>query len=372
MEKIVILGSGLGGMITALSLAAKGHKTLLLEKTDLNFPKDNRNIAITNFSKMFFEEIGLWKELEPYMAPIKDVYVVDNFAPTMLHFDKASENYDALGYMVEAKNLREIVSKNVHSNPLIDLRLSANYKVEDGIFYLEEKEEKADLIIICDGKNSKVRKDHFKDQIEKSYNQSAIILNVSHAKRHENTAVEHFMPRGVFAILPLCKQNESSIVWVEKPEIAELYSRMDQNELVVYLKERFGDFLGDIEIISDVQAYPLSARLTEKYYNNNLVLIADSAHNIHPLAGQGLNQGIKDIKSLTYIISRNVDLGLKINNIALQEYENSRKTDNYFMYLITDNLNRFFCNNIPVLRFVRKIGIALIDKMPKLKAKFVL
>lgn len=371
MEKIVVLGAGLGGMITALSFAAKGHKTLLLEKTDLNFPKDNRNIAITNSSKIFFEEIGLWNELNLYMAPVKDVYVVDNFAPTMLHFDKSAENYDALGYMVEAQNLRKIVRKNIYSNPLIDIRLSADYDIRDGILYVAGQEEKASIVIICDGKNSKIRQEYFEDQIEKSYNQSAIILNVSHAKPHENTAVEHFMPRGVFAILPLCSQNKSSIVWVEKPEIAELYTKMDKSEAVIYLKERFGDFLGDIDIISDVQAYPLSARLTKKYYYNNLVLIADSAHNIHPLAGQGLNQGIKDIKSLTYIISRNIDLGLKINNTALQEYENSRKTDNYLMYLITDNLNRFFCNNIPVLRFVRKIGMAIIDKMPKLKAKFV-
>lgn len=371
MEQIVILGAGLGGMIMSLSFASKGIKTLVLEKTDLKFQKDNRNIAITNASKQFFEEISLWKALEPYIAQVKDVYVVDNFSPQMLHFDKAKECYEALGYMIEAHNLRKIISENIASNSLIELRTSVDYYMENDILYVDGTEIPSDLIIICDGKNSQIRKEYFSDILEKSYNQSAIILNILHKKPHENTAVEHFMPRGVFAILPLHNSNESSIVWVEKPELVDIYAKMDKNELGIYLQERFGDFLGDIQIVSDIQAHPLSARLTKNYYHNNLVLIADSAHNIHPLAGQGLNQGIKDINALASIVSRNISLGLKVNTTALEEYERSRKLDNYLMYLITDNLNRIFCNDIPCLRSLRKVGLSVINRIPRLKEKFV-
>lgn len=372
MNQIVILGAGLGGMIAGLSFASKGIKSLVLEKTDLNFPKDNRNIALTNYSKKFFEEIGIWEKLLPYIAPVKDVYVVDNFSSQMLHFDKASKNYDALGYMIEAENLRKIIYSCFSQNSLIDLQISADYRIDNDILYLNNSEVKSELIVVCDGKNSEVRKKYFIDSVNKTYNQSALILSVSHKKPHENTAVEHFMSRGVFAILPLTNQHESSIVWVEKPELAEIYSKMDKHELLIYLEERFGEFLGEIKIISNVQSYPLSARLTKNYYHNNLVLIGDSAHNIHPLAGQGLNQGIKDIDSLTDIIDRNRKIGLKITSTALDEYQKSRKLDNYIMYLITDNLNRIFCNKLPILSSIRKFSLSILDKMPKLKSKLVI
>jgi 2-octaprenyl-6-methoxyphenol hydroxylase len=210
-------------------------------------------------------------------------------------------------------------------------------------------------------------------------------------------AVEHFMTQGVFAILPLRDPYRSSIVWCEKEEVTKLYMKMKRDEFAGYLEERFGKFLGKVEIESDPVAFPLGARITKRYYNlfrlgaglrgskeaerdprifakatseeskTFLVVLGDSAHTIHPLAGQGLNQGIKDIEELTNIISRNLSVGLGIDEIALEEYENKRKGDNYAMSLVTDNLNRLFSNNLPGLSHVRKLGLALIQKLPEAK-----
>lgn len=374
---IVILGAGLSGEITALSLAAKGVKSLILESSDLQFPKDQRTIAFTNHSKKFLSEIGVWPVLEPYLSYIKDVYVVDDFSPRMMHLSESKNNYQALGYMIESYNLREVIHNLVLSNPLITFRSSIDYELLDSgsegkaILQIADKKVTADLVIICDGRNSRIRKEYFVDSFNKDYKQSALTFHVEHTKMHENTAVEHFMNRGVFAILPLRDQYQSAIVWVDKSELAEIYKNMEPEEFLPHLEKRFGESLGKVKMISSVQSYPLTARVTKSYFHDKLVLVADSAHNIHPLAGQGLNQGIKDIESLVSIASRNYSVGLEFDKLAAEEYERSRKSDNYAMFLLTDNLNRVFSNNIPVLRGLRKIGLSIIDKLPFLKKSLV-
>ncbi len=375
---VVILGAGLSGEITALALASKGIKTLLLEATDLKFSKDQRTTALTNFSKTFLRNIGVWQVLESSTSDIKEIYIVDDFSPRMIHLAESKNNYPALGYMVENYNLREVIHKLVLENQLITLKTSVEYELVDsgsGVLKMDSSPSgnntQADLIVVCDGRNSKIRKEYFTDSFNKSYEQSALTFNVEHEKAHENTAVEHFMNFGPFAILPLRSQNQSAIVWTEKTELAEIYKKMSTEELLPHLEKRFGEFLGKIKIISPIQCYPLTARITNNYYQDKLVLVADSAHNIHPLAGQGLNQGIKDIESLTAIIARNYSVGLEIDQLALDEYEKSRKADNYAMFLVTDNLNRIFSNRIPVLRSLRKIGLSIIDKLPLLKKSLV-
>lgn len=392
---IVILGAGLSGEITALALAAKGIKTLLLETTDLGFAKDQRTTALTNFSKAFLTDIGVWQKLEQYISDIKEIYIADDFSPRMIHLTESRNNYPALGYMVENYNLREIIHSLVLENPLITLKTSVDYELVDEHARLRSeagsnsnnfnrlicryavrndktaRDISADLIIVCEGRNSKIRKEYFSDSFNKSYGQSALTFNVEHEKNHENTAVEHFMNRGPFAILPLKNQHQSAIVWAEKTELAEIYRKMSVEDLLPHLEKRFGEFLGKIKIITPIQCYPLTARITKNYYYDKLVLVADSAHNIHPLAGQGLNQGIKDIESLVSIVARNLSIGLEIDKMALQEYEKSRKGDNYAMFLVTDNLNRIFSNRIPGLKNLRKIGMSIIDKLPFLKKSLV-
>lgn len=359
MMNITILGCGVTGMLMALRLAHEGIATTILERSDMKWPRDRRTIALTGFSKNILYKIGLWDSLEPYIGEIKDVYVVDNKSPQMLHLLQGGGG--AAGYMIENSSLKDVLLKAVRKNPLITLCI----EVEHGNPY------EYDLLILCDGKSSKLRQEYFQDRVLKNYNQSAMTFLVRHAKPHEGTAVEHFMTQGPFASLPMRDPNESGIVWTEKTEVTGLYMKMDRMEFAYHLSKRFGDFLGELEIISEPQAFSLSARVVKNYYYDNMVVVGDSAHTIHPLAGQGLNQGIKDIDVLGEIIARNLLVGLQVDEIALKEYENKRWLDNYRMYLVTDNLNRFFSNNLAIWRDVRKLGLGLLNKVPSLKNKLV-
>ena len=179
------------------------------------------------------------------------------------------------------------------------------------------------------------------------------------------------MPSGPFATLPMKDPYQSSVVWTEKHEIAALYKQMPIENLTAHLQEKFGEFLGQVKIISKVQTFPLSAYITENYVKDNIVLVGDIAHAIHPLAGQGLNQGIKDIEELTNIIDKRLKNGLEVDKIALAEYENARIRDNYNMFLLTDNINRVFSNDIKALAFVRRLGMSILNEMGSMKHKIV-
>jgi len=367
-QSIVILGCGLSGIITALSFASKGLKTLLLERSNMKFPPDQRNTGFTIRSKNFFKEIGLWDALEPHVGPMNDIYILDNKAPESLHFCDSGP----LGYMIENSQLRLELEKAMDKSPLIEMQLEVDYEyLGGGKLRLGKKELAPSLIIVCDGRKSEIKHKYFPNVIEKSYEQSALTFFIHHSKSHEGTSVEHFMTQGPFAILPLRDHHRSSIVWTEPTRAAELYLAMDQKELELHLRERIGEFLGDIQVVSAVQAFPLSAKITKNYFYDNMVVLGDSAHTIHPLSAQGLNQGIKDIEALTDIISRNLALGLEIDRIALEEYSSRRKADNYKMYLFTDNLNRIFSNNLVGLSWLRKAGLDLLDNLPGLKSRLL-
>jgi 2-octaprenyl-6-methoxyphenol hydroxylase len=375
MSGVVILGAGLSGMITALAFASKNINVLLLEKSNMQFPLDQRTTALTNKSKNLMMQIGLWDVLTPHISQLKDIYVLDNKAPEMIHFSEEDSKKDALGYMVENRHLRAALEKLTQAHPAIDLRLEVDYDIElkdDGCkVYAKDEVFDAELTVLCEGRNSALKKRYFTNSVDKSYKQSVLTMIICHDKAHEGTAVEHFMPQGVFAILPLCDPHQSSIVWAVPTKLASIYTKMMREELTPHLTDRVGEFLGKIEIISEVQSFPLSAAISKNYYYKRLVLVADSAHSIHPLSGQGLNQGMKDIEELVNLVSRNKTVGLNVDHTMLKEYENKRKLDNYAMYLITDNLNRFFCNNTPVLRESRRLGLSIIENFPIAKKLLV-
>jgi 2-octaprenyl-6-methoxyphenol hydroxylase len=225
----------------------------------------------------------------------------------------------------------------------------------------------ANLLIACDGKNSQLRRQYFPYLINKSYCQVAFVFNVEHEKDHENCAVEHFLDTGVFAILPLRNQKQSAIVWCVQAELAKLYNDLSLEHFTNLLQKMFGDFLGQVRIINKVEHFNLSAQMVAKYFFANSVLVGDVAHTIHPMAGQGLNQGIKDVESLTAIIEKYTKLGLDVNSIALQEYNKARRFDNFRMFLATDCLDKIFANQSCVANFVKDAGFGFFNKFPKCK-----
>ncbi|WP_425363143.1 2-octaprenyl-6-methoxyphenyl hydroxylase [Candidatus Tisiphia endosymbiont of Hybos culiciformis] len=376
-KEIVILGCGLSGMLTALSFAEKNIQTTILERQSINsssFCADIRAIALTPASSRFLEVINVWSEIEQVASKMLEIYVVDNKAPEMLHLYSNHlsipniKGNDALGYIVKNSEFKQILLENVKKNSLITLIDQCGYKkidskAEHSIIYLDNKKTiNSDLLIVCDGHNSKARQYYFFNKIEKAYNQTALTFNIRHEKNHENCAIEHFMPSGPFAILPLKDQKTSSIVWTSSQEQAALLMSLPGEEFEYLVGRNCGNSLGAIAVDSDISTFPLKARITSKYFHNKIAVIADSAHVIHPLAGQGLNQGIKDIGTLTQLVANS-----GTNAAMLERYQKLRQNDNFNMYMITEGLNSIFSNHSKPLWHLRRLGLKAIDNIDPIK-----
>ena len=378
-HKIVILGCGLSGMITALGFASKNIHTTIIEEnkvTDFLLESDIRSTALTYASKQYFTEIGLWKELSELAGEIKNIYVADNKADEMLHFASSDLGGDEMmGYLIKNSDLKKLLFKKILDSKLIKLIEDTKYKDiknkdKNCLITLNNNDSpiECDLVIVADGRKSFAKEKYFSPYISKTYPQHAITFIAHHQKSHEGTAVEHFMPSGPFAILPLKPLNHSSIVWTVKEEQGKALMKLPREDFIYLVQENFGEFLGKVKIEGEIAAFPLSAYVTRKYFNKRVVLVADTAHIIHPLAGQGLNQGIKDIKALISIISRNP---LNISKQSLLQYQELRKRDNMNMFLITDNFNRIFSNNSKIFHGIRQLGFKAIESIPFAKQAIV-
>jgi len=359
----IILGCGLSGMLTALSFAQKGIETTIFESKEvasLEFFKDIRTTALTPSSKNFLSSLDVWKDLEESAAGMQNVYVVDNKAAEILELQNDDDSL--LGYVVKNSDFKKILLSNITKNPLITLIDKYEYQEvishnDYSIIKFEDKQVKCNLLIICDGANSKVRSHYFANEIEKPY-QTALTFNIKHEKPHENCAMEHFLPLGPFALLPLKDQYASSVIWSTSASQASLIMDLPVEEIRFLTQRNAGNSLGTITIDSEMSSFPLKGRIANRYFHNKMVLIADSAHIVHPLAGQGLNQGIKDIETLSTVIS---------NNGALQEYQKLRQDDNLIMYKLTDELNNIFSHYSQSFRVLRQIGFKAINNFRPIK-----
>lgn len=371
-NNITIVGCGLSGMIAALALARHNISSTIIESKsseDKDFFSDIRTTALTDSTKKFFQEIGIWDHLSDFVGPINDIYVVDNKSPEMLHFASTGlEKDEIMGYLIQNTELKKILFELVSANKLITITQNCSYQINDNtvdgciITTSDGKKYKSDLLLVCDGRHSTARKLFFSSDIEKTYGQCALTFIVYHEKPHEGTAVEHFMSTGPFAILPLRDQKRSSIVWTVDSDMQELLEKLPKNEFTDIVQDNFGDFLGRIEIKGEIASFPLKAYHAAKYFNKRIVLIADTAHIIHPLAGQGLNQGIKDISCFVELL---LDYG--ISEPMLKQYQALRKSDNSNMLEITDAINTVFSNNSKLLKAVRAFGFQAIEKIPSFK-----
>ena len=346
-NNITIAGCGLSGMISALALASHNIPSTIIESKsseDKDFFSDIRTTALTASTKKFFQEIGIWGRISDFVGPINDIYVVDNKSPEMLHFASSElEKGEIMGYLIQNTHLKKILFELVSANKLITIIQNCSYQVSENtadsctITASDGKNYKSDLLLVCDGRHSAARKLFFSSGIEKTYDQCALTFIAHHEKLHEGTAVEHFMPTGPFAILPLKDKKRSSIVWTVDSDMKELLEKLPKDEFREIVQENFGEFLGKVEIEGEVAGFPLKAYHTDKYFNKKIVLIADTAHIIHPLAGQGLNQGIKDINCFIKLL-----LQYGTTEYMLQQYQDLRKSDNSNMLEITDTINTLF------------------------------
>jgi len=227
------------------------------------------------------------------------------------------------------------------------------------------------LFVVAEGRDSPSRERAGIGVVAWSYPQRGIVATVEHERPHDGAAYEHFLPSGPFAILPMTG-NRSSLVWTEREEIADSILQLPQRDFETEIAQRFGAHLGTVHAPGPRWSYPLSFHLAREYVRPRLALIGDAAHGIHPIAGQGLNLGFKDVAALAEVVLDAARLGLDFGTAeVLRRYEQWRRFDSFALAAATDGLNRLFSNDIPPLRLVRDLGLGLVDSIGPLRRFFM-
>lgn len=384
---ILIIGGGLVGGVAARSLGNAGFSVAVIDGED---PKtataagfDGRASAIAAASERLLSAIGVWPHLVDDVCPILDIRVADGQSPLFLHYDHDDVGLGPLGYLAENRHIRRAVlsalDKSLDGDGTIDFRapmwVDNLQRTSAGVTAAlsDGSEISATLAIAADGRGSRIREAAGIKTTSWRYPQEAIVCTVEHEFPHANVAHEHFLPAGPFAILPLGGTadkpgSRSSIVWTERAEHARQFVALDDDAFLTELARRFGDFMGEINVIGPRFCHPLGLQFAETSIAERLVLIGDADHGMHPIAGQGLNMGYRDVAALVDTLSEARSLGLDIGSSAvLERYKRWRRFDNTLMLAVTDGLNRLFSNDIAPIRMVRDMGLAAVDKMPPLK-----
>jgi 2-octaprenyl-6-methoxyphenol hydroxylase len=379
--ELVVVGGGLVGLTLGIACAEAGLDVVLVDREDaaakLAEPYDGRASAIAFGSQRVLASSGIWPHLYGEAEPILEIRVADDNAPLFLHYDHKEVGDAPLGWIVENRVLRRALLERART--LRSLRLLAPVSVSSlerhpgGVTaQLSDGTRIAGtLCAAADGKDSPLRRAAGIRTIAWSYPQTGIVCTVRHEKPHRGVAVEHFLPAGPFAILPMT-DSRSSLVWTERADLAPTLMDLPDEKFHAELVRRFGDFLGRVEVEGPRWAYPLAFMHAERYVAPRLALVGDAAHLIHPIAGQGLNLGLRDVAALAECIIDCRRLGLDIGDPAtLARYERWRRFDNLTLAAVTDGLNRLFSNTVAPVKLVRDLGLAAVNRMPPLKRLFM-
>lgn len=383
---IVIVGGGLSGPTLALALAANGVKVTVVDAQKPQTRKaegfDGRSYALALTSVRLLEGIGLWETVAQHAQPMLEIKVTDGRAgegpsPFFMHFDHAEIEEGPMGHMIEDRYLRRALMDAVDAAERVQLldgeRVVAQAADSTGITLTlaTGKQLRARLCIGADGRASGTATRANIKRTGWAYGQTALVCAVNHALPHHGIAHQFFMPAGPLAILPLT-DNRSSIVWSETDANAARIHALSEEEYLDVLRPRFGDFLGDISLAGRRYTYPLSLSLTHDMVAERVALVGDSAHGVHPIAGQGLNAGFRDIAALCEVIvhaqRRGEDFGA---GVALARYQEWRRFDNVSLALATDSFNRLFSNDNAFVRIARDIGMGIISALPGVRRTFI-
>ena len=383
---ILITGGGLGGTALALSLARAGHEVILIDSlpqdTRLDAQFDGRSYALSVGSQRLLDAIGLWEQLAEHAQPILDIKVTDGRAgegpsPFFLHFDHAEIEEGPMGFMVEDRHLRRALLNAVektdglthHAGRTVTAQTCAPSHVD--ISCDDGTSLSARLLVGADGRQSGTAERAGIGRTVSDYGQTALVCAIAHEKPHGGVAHQFFMPPGPLAILPLT-ENRSSIVWSETTQDAARINALPEAEYIDHLRPRFGSFLGEINLAGARFSYPLNLTLAKSMIGPRLALVGDAAHGVHPIAGQGLNAGLKDVAALAEVLTDAARRGEDIGSVTvLEAYQQWRRFDVATLAMATDGFNRLFSNNNPLLRFARDIGMGAVQAMPGLRRSFI-
>jgi 2-octaprenyl-6-methoxyphenol hydroxylase len=383
---VLIVGSGMVGSCLAIALSSVGFKVILVDQVDplvqTGNEFDGRASAIAATPQKMLEEIGIWRHLKNNFMPIKDIRVADSGSSLFLHYSHEDVLCEALGFMVENRHFRQAcmakISIDNNTTFIAPCKIQHLSRAAGGVHAVltNGSHVEAGLVVGADGRGSKIRQIAGIKFTTWAYPQTAIVLTVDHAISHNNVAHEHFLPAGPFAILPLRGEqgttNRSSIVWTEKSELAKIILKLPPVDFTNEFKRRFGEYLGDSTFIGPRGAYPLSLQFVETRISERLALIGDAAYGIHPIAGQGLNLGLRDVAALAEVLTDAKRLGLDIgSDTLLEKYQKWRRFDSAVMLATTDSLNRLFSNDIRPIKVARDLGLAAINKLDPVKKIFM-
>ncbi|SIT82256.1 FAD-dependent monooxygenase [Pontibaca methylaminivorans] len=385
---VIITGGGLNGPALALALAHAGLRVTVIDAMTPDLLRaesfDGRAYALALASQRLLAAIGLWPQIREQAQPILDIKVSDGHAgrgasPFHMHFDHAELEEGPMGFMVEDRYLRrallDAMDSQTHRLTMLSGRRVIAQEVSAGgvLVRLDDGTTlDGDLLVGADGRKSGTALRAGIRRTGHDYGQTALVSAIRHEKPHAGTAHQFFMPAGPLAILPLQPGNRSSIVWAESHARAHEINALDDAGYLEALRPRFGDFLGRIELEGKRFTYPLNLTMAESMIAARVALIGDAAHGVHPIAGQGLNAGLRDVAALaeTLVLAarRGEDIGAAQ---VLERYAQWRRFDSNALALATDMFNKLFSNDNPVLRTVRHLGLGLVNATPGLRRGFI-
>lgn len=386
---VLVAGAGYVGLAAAVSLK-QARPSLRVAVVDAAPPgvwqKDGRASAIAAAACRMLDQLGIWAEIAPQAQAITEMIITDSrtadpVRPIFLSFDGEVAPGEPFAHMVANRDLNAALRRQAEQLGIDLIEGVAVQSFDTGtagltVHLADGATLLARLLVAADGVNSRLRDMAGIKTVRWEYGQSGIVCTVAHERPHNGRAEEHFLPAGPFATLPLKPDedgtNRSSIVWVERTEDANKLVDGDDLVFEMELEQRFGLKLGEIRAMDKPRAWPLGLTLARAFVAPRLALAGDAAHGIHPIAGQGLNLGFKDVAALAEVIVEADRLGQDIGALdVLERYQQWRRFDTMQMGVTTDMLNRLFSNDIAPLRAVRDIGLGLVERMPRLKDFFI-
>lgn len=373
---VIISGGGMVGLTLALALARGGLKVVVIDalppESTVAPEFDGRVSALAYAAVRMLRALDVWPHLEAHAQPIREILVSDGAigrtaSPFSLHFDSQEVGADSLGHIAENRHTRVALYTATASEKNITLIAPARISslTIDGaraVARLSDGSEiGAPLAIAADGRESQLRGQMGIGVVGWSYPQTGIVATVHHARPHNGVAYEHFLPSGPFAILPMT-ENRSSLVWTEAQDKAPAMLGLSDEDFNAEVAARFGAHLGETKVVGSRWSYPLKFHLAREYVRPRFALAGDCAHGIHPIAGQGLNLGLKDAAALAETLLDAARLGRDIGALdVLKRYERWRRFDSFALAASTDALNRLFSNDIAPLRHLRDLGLGIAD-----------
>lgn len=388
---IIIAGGGMAGLSMALACAHESLSVAVVESTSLraqHLPAfDGRVSAISYGSKLMLARLGAWEGMRAHAEPILDIRVSDGHSPFFLDYHHEDVGAEPFGWIVENSHTRQALFDALTHYPNVSLFENARIaaiKTHANYAWVElSSGEKltAGLLIGAEGKFSKLRELAGIQAHQTEYKQTAIVCTIAHTLPHDGVAQERFLARGPFAVLPMIPLRQasggqathrSSLVWVEPSHLAPHYLTLPKEEMEQEITERVGMHLGEIRLAGKVFSYPLGLSVASRFTAERLVLIGDAAHAIHPIAGQGINLGFRDVAVLHDILARYRKSGFDIGGETVRkEYERWRRLDTLSMVAVTDGLTRLFSNRSGVLKLARGLGLYGVSNMMPLKKFFM-